>query len=84
MEIAAKLSMHGDLESVDGTFYRQFVGSLFNLTILRHDIIYDKGTNFRFMTKPKVSHQRVVKGVICLSDVWISFWLYYGVFMHWV
>eukprot|EP01018_Ginkgo_biloba_P032697 Gb_28316 [translate_table: standard] len=55
-KIRMKLSAHYEEKQVDGTLYRQLVGSLIYLTATRPNIAYSIGMVSKFMTNPKQSH----------------------------
>ena len=56
METGTKLSMQDEGVKIDGTLYKQLVGSLIYLTTTRPDIAFAVGIVSRFMAEPKQSH----------------------------
>ena len=64
MEKGLKLSAKSDSPSVDGTTYRQLIGSLIYLSATRLDISFTVNYISRFMTAPKVDHWMAAKRVL--------------------
>jgi hypothetical protein len=58
-----KLNNNDDSKEVDGTLYRQLVGSLNYLTTTRH-IAYSISILSQFMTKPHENHWKAAKRVL--------------------
>ena len=63
MALNLKLLCDASLESVDGTMYRQMIGSLMYLTNMRPDICFTANTLRQFMTDPRHVHLIVAKHV---------------------
>ena len=61
METRVKLSANDEEKPLDGTLFRQLVGSLIYLTTTRLDIIFVVGVISRYMTSPKQSHWKSTK-----------------------
>lgn len=64
IETNAKLSLDEEGISVDGTLYKQIVGSLRFICNSRPDISYGVGLISRFMSNPKASHLVAAKRVL--------------------
>eukprot|EP01018_Ginkgo_biloba_P009783 Gb_07759 [translate_table: standard] len=64
METRSKLSVQDEGVKIDGTLYRQLVGSLIYLTTTRPDIAFAIGIVSRFMAEPKQSHWLAVKQIL--------------------
>eukprot|EP00253_Pinus_taeda_P035128 PITA_35128 len=60
----AKLYNDGGSKEVNGTLYRQLVGSLNYLTTTRQDIAYSVSILSQFMAKPRESNWKVAKKVL--------------------
>ena len=61
LEQNVKLSNNDDSKEVDGTLYRQSVGSLNYLTTTRSDIAYSVSILSQFTAKPHENHWKVAK-----------------------
>eukprot|EP01018_Ginkgo_biloba_P037318 Gb_14989 [translate_table: standard] len=64
METGTKLLMQDEGVRIDGTLYRQLVGSLIYLTTIRLGITFTVGIVSRFMAEPKQSHWLVAKRIL--------------------
>eukprot|EP01018_Ginkgo_biloba_P007254 Gb_31263 [translate_table: standard] len=64
METGTKLSVQDEGVKIDGTLYRQLVGSLIYLTSTRPDIAFIVGIVSRFMAEPKQSHWLAAKRIL--------------------
>eukprot|EP01018_Ginkgo_biloba_P040026 Gb_26864 [translate_table: standard] len=64
MEIGTKLRVQDEGVQIDGTLYRQLVGSLIYLTTTRSDIAFAVGIVSRFMAEPKQSHWLAMKQIL--------------------
>ncbi|XP_047158697.1 uncharacterized mitochondrial protein AtMg00810-like [Vigna umbellata] len=64
LEINAKLKLDEDKESVDGTAYKQLVGSLRFLCNSKPDLMFGVGLISRFMSNPKISHMAAAKRIL--------------------
>eukprot|EP01018_Ginkgo_biloba_P031551 Gb_16945 [translate_table: standard] len=64
METGTKLSVQDEGVKIDGTLYRQLVGSLIYLTTTRPDITFVVGIVSRFMAEPKQSHWLAAKRIL--------------------
>jgi hypothetical protein len=64
MQQNVKLSCDDGSKEVNGTVYREMVGSLNDLTTTRLDISYSVSVLSRFMAKPHESHWRYLKGTL--------------------
>jgi hypothetical protein len=64
LEQNAKLYSDDGTKEVDGTLYRQLVGSLNYLTTTRPDIAYSVNILSQFMAKPCESHWKDAKKVL--------------------
>ena len=60
----AKLYSDDGTKEVNGTLYRQLVGSLNYLTTTRPDIAYSVSILSQFMSKPRESHWKATKRVL--------------------
>ena len=59
-----KLLSDASSESVDGTMYRQMIGSLMYLMNMRQDICFAVNTLSQFLTDPRKVHLLAVKHVL--------------------
>eukprot|EP01018_Ginkgo_biloba_P015525 Gb_39735 [translate_table: standard] len=64
METGTKLSVQDEGVKIDGTLYRQLVGSLIYLTTTRPDIAFVVGIVSKFMAEPKQSHWLAAKRIL--------------------
>eukprot|EP01018_Ginkgo_biloba_P016312 Gb_15410 [translate_table: standard] len=64
METGTKLSVQDEGVRIDGTLYRQLVGSLIYLTTTRLNIAFAVGILSRFMAEPKQSHWLAAKRIL--------------------
>ena len=64
LEQNVKLNNNDDSKEVDGTLYRQLVGSLNYLTTTRPDIAYSVSILSQFMAKPHENHWKATKRVL--------------------
>lgn len=64
METTYKLLIDETESEVDGTLYKQIVGSLRFLCHSRPDISFSVGLVSRFMSKPRTSHMAAVKRIL--------------------
>ena len=64
METGTKLSVQDEGVKIDGTLYRQLVGSLIYLTTTRLDIIFAVGIISKFMVDPKQIHWLAAKQIL--------------------
>jgi hypothetical protein len=65
MEERLKLSRDSTTEVVDATQYQRLVGSLRYLAHTWPDLAFSVGYVSRFMQRPTMEHQQVVKRIIC-------------------
>ena len=72
-----KLSCGSDTSEVNGTLYRQMVGSLNYLTTIRPDISYSVSILSQFMANPLEVHQNATKRVLRYLQGSISFGIEY-------
>ena len=73
-----KLSSVDETKEVNGTLYRQLVGSLNYLTTTRLDISYSVSILSQFMAKPLESHWIAAKKVLCYLKGTVNFGLMYA------
>jgi hypothetical protein len=64
MEERLRLSRHNMATEVDPTHYRRLIGSLRYLVHTRPDLVFVVGFVSRFMERPMVEHQGVVKRIL--------------------
>lgn len=64
METGTKLLMQDEGVIIDGTLYRQLVGSLIYLTTTRSNIAFIVGIISRFMEEPNQSHWLAAKKIL--------------------
>ena len=64
METGVKLSTNDEEKPVDGTLFRQLVGSLIYLTTTRLDITFAVGVISKYMTSPKQNHWKAAKRIL--------------------
>lgn len=64
LEQNAKLYSDDGTKEVNGTLYRQLVGSLNYLTTTRLDIAYSVSVLSQFMAKPRESHWKATERVL--------------------
>jgi hypothetical protein len=77
MEEKLKLSCDSTMEEVDATQYRRLVGSLRYLAHTRPDLAFSVGYVSRFMQRPTMEHQQVVKRIIYYVTGTLDHGLYY-------
>ena len=78
MEVGLKLTKEVANGTVDGTLYRQLVGSLIYLTNTRPDISYVVGVVARFMSSSSISHWKAAKRILRYVKVTIRFGLLFS------
>jgi hypothetical protein len=78
MEERLKLSHDSTMEEIDATQYRCLVGSLCYLAHTRSDIAFFVGYVSRFMQRPTMEHQQVVKRIIHYVVGTLDHGLYYS------
>lgn len=78
MQQNVKLHSDNGSKELDGTLYRQMVGSLNYLTTTRPDITYSINVLSQFMVRPIESHWKVEKGVLRYLKGTIDFGLKYA------
>ena len=64
MEANAKFCAYEGKDLEDATMYRQLVGSLIYLTLIRIDISYAAGVVSRYMQNPEKHHLEVVRRIL--------------------
>lgn len=64
VEMNSKMSAVEGKDLEDPTIYRQIVGSLIYLTLIRPDIAYAVGIVSRFMQDPKRTHLEAVRRIL--------------------
>jgi hypothetical protein len=64
IDARTKLRRKSISEKIDGTLYRQLVGSLLYLTATRPDIAYEVGMVSRFMSNPHLEHSNAAKIIL--------------------
>ena len=77
LEQNVKLGNNDDSKEVDGTLYRQLVGSLNYLTTTRLDIAYLVSILSQFMAKPHENHGKATKRVLRYLKGTIDFGIEY-------
>ncbi|XP_057460117.1 secreted RxLR effector protein 161-like [Actinidia eriantha] len=77
MEANAKLYSEVGKDLKDATMYRQIIGSLIYLTLIRPDIAYVVGVVSRFMQTPKKSHLETARRILRYVKGTIDFGLLY-------
>ncbi|XP_056159718.1 secreted RxLR effector protein 161-like [Syzygium oleosum] len=77
MECGTKLSKFDEGVDVDPTYYGSLIGSLRYLTCTRPDIMYSVGIVSRYMEKPKSTHLKAAKRILCYIKITIDHDLHY-------
>jgi len=78
IEIGIKLTMEGDGQTVDATYFKKIVGSLRYLTCTRPNICYAMGLVSRYMESPRQVHLQVVKRIMRYIKGTTTFGLFYS------
>ena len=72
-----KISREGDRNFVDGTYYKQLVGSLMYLIATRLDLMFATGLISRFMAKPSQTHLQVAKRALHYLKGTVNYGIHY-------